>query len=208
MKKKNITYKGKNYNSIKSLCEEKNISYAMVIQRLNKGLTIEEAIDCPKKEHKNGTPIIYKGETYLSIRDLAIKKGIPYHVVLMRLKAGKDIETVIDTPVGELERKNINFKGKNYPTFSKLCKTYNIHPTLVLSRLNMGWSLEDALTKPIRKIKNNYIPKLEYKGKTYPSLKALCDDLNIDYVNTLNRLHRNKTLKEAIETPKRERKVK
>lgn len=203
MKGKKIKYKGIEYSSIKSLCETYKVSYAMVSQRLKNGFTIEDAIEIPLKKHRNGIPVIYKGVQYQSIRSLAHSKNIPYHVVQMRIKKGIDIETAIDTPVGELMGNQIEFKGKLYPSFSNLCKTYNISSSIALSRLNMNWSLEKTLTTPVRKTKNKFIPELIYNGKKYNSLKELCDDVGADYQNTLNRLHRGKNLKESIETPKR-----
>lgn len=206
MKGKKINYKGVEYTSIKALCEKYKVSYAMVSQRLKKGMSIEEAIETPLKKHRNGIPVMYKGKQYQSIRSLAKKKNIPYHVVQMRVKKGMNIEKAIDTPVGELMGNTIEFKGKTYSSFSKLCKEYNISSSIALSRLNMGWSLEKTLTKPIRKTQNNFIPDLTYKGIHYNSLKELCDNVGADYQNTLNRLHRGKDLKTAIETPKRDKK--
>lgn len=203
MKGIKVNYKGVEYSSIKSLCETYKISYAMVSQRLKKGLSVEEAINTPLKEHRNGIPVMYKGKKYPSIRNLANSKNIPYHVVQMRVKKGMDIETAVDTPVGELMGNEIEFKGKIYPSFSKLCKEFKIPSSIVLSRLNMQWSLNKALTTPVRKTKNRFIPELIYNNKQYSSLKALCDDVGADYQNTLNRLHRGKNLKEAIEIPKR-----
>lgn len=206
MKGKKVIYNGVEYSSIKSLCESCNVSYAMVTQRLKTGMSIEEAINIPLKTHRNGIKIVYDGIEYPSIRSLAKAKNIPYHVIQMRLKKGMSIKKAIETPVGELMGNEIVFKNKKYSSFSKLCKAFNIPPSIALSRLNMNWSLEKTLTTPVRKTKNRYIPQLTYNGKDYSSLKVLCDDLNIDYQNTLNRLHRGKTLKEAIETPKRTRK--
>ena len=203
MKGKKVNYRGKEYASIKDVCNEYNVSYAMVSQRLKNGYTIEKAIETPLKKLRNGITVIYKGQEYPSIRNLAKCKGIPYHVVQMRVKKGMSIEKAIDTPVGELMGNEIKFRDKIYPSFSKLCKEFNIPSSIALSRLNMNWSLEKTLTTPVRKTKNRYIPNLVYNGKKYPSLRALCTDINADYQNTLNRLHRGKTLKEAIETPKR-----
>ena len=206
MKGKKITYKGVEYSSIKALCEKYKISYAMVSQRLKKGLSIEEAIETPLKKHRNGITVVYKGKEYQSIRSLANKKNIPYHVVQMRVKKGMSIEDAIDTPVGELMGNKVEFKGKVYSSFSKLCKAYNISSSIAISRINMGWSLEKTLTTPIRKTKNKFIPELDYNGIHYNSLKELCDNIGADYQNTLNRLHRGKDLKTAIETPKRKKK--
>ena len=206
MKGKKVILDGKEYSSIKSLCESYGVSYAMVTQRLKRGMSLENAIKIPLKTHRNGIKIVYNGKEYPSIRSLANEKNVPYHVVQMRLKKGMSIKKAIETPVGELMGNEIIFRNKKYSSFSKLCKAFNIPPSIALSRLNMNWSLEKTLTTPVRKTKNRYIPQLTYNGKDYSSLKVLCDDLNIDYQNTLNRLHRGKTLKEAIETPKRTRK--
>lgn len=200
-----ITYNGKQYSSIKTLCKEKNLSYAMVTQRLKKGLSLKEAIETPLKKHRNGISVFYKGTEYPSLRNLAMSKNVPYHVVQMRVKKGMSVEDAIDIPIGELMGNDIQFQGKKYSSFSKLCKEYNISTTIALSRMNMGWSLEKTLLTPVRKTKNNYIPELLYNNKEYTSLKSLCDDIGADYQNTLNRLHRGKSLKEAIETPKRKR---
>ena len=206
MKGKPVEYKGVTYPSLKDLCTKLDVSYAMVTQRIKKGMSLEDAVEKPLKTHRNGKPVVYKGIEYPSLRQLSKEKGIPYHVAQMRVKKGMDIEQAIDTPVGGLMGNQISFFGKDYNSFAKLCKDYHIPPAIALSRLNMGWSLEKTLFTPVRKTKNKYIPDLSYNGKNYETLKELCDDVGADYQNTLNRLHRGSSLKEAIEKPKRPRK--
>lgn len=203
MKGTHITYNGKDYVSIKQLCEDLNIGYSMVVQRLKLGWSVEEAVETPLKRHRNGMKITYNKKEYPSLRNLAISQNIPYHVLQMRVKNGMSIKKAVETPVGGLMGNETTFKGKTYSSFSKMCKAYDKPSSIVLSRLGMGWTLEKALTTPVRKTKNNYIPDLTYNGKTYKSLKVLCDEVNADYQNALNRLHRGKSLKEAIELPKR-----
>lgn len=203
MKGNSVIYKNKEYASIKKLCNEKNVSYAMVIQRLKLGWSIEDAIDIPVKTHRNGKKVKYNGKDYPSLRSLAISQNIPYHVLQMRVKNGMNIQTAVETPVGELMGNETIFENKTYPSFSKMCREFNISPSIVLSRLSMGWTLDKALKTPVRKTSNHYVPELIYNGKKYKSLKMLCDDVGADYQNTLNRLHRGKNLKDAIEIPKR-----
>lgn len=203
MKGTPVIYKGKSYSSIKQLCEAYGVCYSMVIQRLKLGWTVDAAVDTPLKNHRNGKKIKYEDKEYPSLRNLALSKKMPYHVLQMRVKNGMSIKKAVETPVGELMGNETTFNGKTYPSFSKMCKAYDKPSSIVLSRMGMGWSLERALTVPVRKTKNNFIPDLTYDGKTYKSLKALCDDIGADYQNTLNRLHRGKNLKDAIEIPKR-----
>ncbi len=203
MKGTPVIYKGKNYASIKQLCDDVNVCYSMVIQRLKLGWTVEKAVDTPLKNHRNGKKIKYEQKEYPSLRNLAISQGMPYHVLQMRVKNGMSIKKAVETPVGELMGNKTTFRGKTYSSFSKMCRAYDKPSSIVLSRMGMGWSLDRALTTPVRKTKNNFIPDLTYNGKTYKSLKMLCDDVGADYQNTLNRLHRGKSLKDAIELPKR-----
>lgn len=203
MKGTPISYKNKDYSSIKQLCDDLDICYSMVIQRLKLGWSVEKAVETPLKRHRNGMKISYNKKEYPSLRNLAISQNIPYHVLQMRVKNGMSIKKAVETPVGELMGNKTTFRGKTYSSFSKMCRAYDKPSSIVLSRIGMGWTLERALTTPVRKTKNSYIPDLTYKGKTYKSLKMLCDDVNADYQNTLNRLHRGKSLEEAIELPKR-----
>jgi DNA-binding transcriptional regulator YhcF (GntR family) len=210
MKGIKLSYKGVDYPSLKALCDEYNLSYSMMSQRLKRGVSVEDAVETPLKGHRNGISIKYKDEVYPSMRNLAKVKGVPYHIVQMRMrKKGMSIEEAIDIPVGDLMGDEITYKGKRYSSFSKLCKDYNISPAIALSRRHMGWSLDKILNTPIRKTNNRLdLTNIHYKGKVYPTLRDLCEKMDVNYQNTLNRLHRGKKLEEAIETPVRKKKKK
>ena len=99
-----IHYNGKTYNTLRELTEEYGVKYKTVHARITKQhLTIEEAMNKPfnkKTENKRS----YKNRIYtyagqkVNIKDIVELTGINEDTIRSRIKAGWDIEKIIETP--------------------------------------------------------------------------------------------------------------
>lgn len=68
-----VEYKGKEYPSMKKLCELKSVTTEMVTLRMKKGMSLEEAIDTPKKNASERNPLI-------ATADKTCRKPVPVGV--------------------------------------------------------------------------------------------------------------------------------
>ena len=75
-------------------------------------------------------PVIYNGVKYRSIKELALSNGISYEMLQKRLKAGMDITDALHEP--SRTNKKVMFKGREYPSVTKLAEAENISPSLLM----------------------------------------------------------------------------
>ena len=192
-----ITYKGVEYYSLAGLCREFGLVYQTVWARLDKGMTLEQAIDTPLKRHNN-VPIIYKGKEYDNVKALCIKKNLNPGTIYLRLRQGMTLEQAIDTPIKSVE--SVKFNGVTYSSLKALCEEFGVSYDSIRRRLfQHGMTLEEALSKPIKE--SSCIP-VSYKGRKYKSIKSLCLSTGANYKTVRKRLKRGMTIEEAIDTPK------
>lgn len=82
-----ITYKGKEYSSIKNFCEDMGLPYGIISARLRKGDTLEEAISKPERFVK----VEYKGAERLRF-ELCKEHNISVATFRSRIKSGYSVE--------------------------------------------------------------------------------------------------------------------
>ncbi len=98
-------------------------------------------------------------------------------------------------------------RGNGYPTFSKMCKAYNINPMTVRKRLESGMTTEQALTKPVNKhLTSPQQIVYDHRGTPYKNKSQLCKAYGIRLQTFIIRRRRGMSLQEALETPVREKK--
>lgn len=111
--------------------------------------------------------------------------------------------------------KEFVYHGEKYKCLSKFCEENNIDIELVNHRLNIGWTVEEAIDIPKGTHKKTWVKENEmkkkyhkvlkkgeicYAGKFYPSLRALCEELNILYKYNIikQRIEQGMKIHEAI----------
>lgn len=98
--------------NLSELARKHNITPRRLYKRLERGWTLEEALNIPferKKRILNVTLYDYNGKL-LSVEDIEKKFNIHKKLIYKRLKAGWSIEEVIETPIAKRRMKKINEK--------------------------------------------------------------------------------------------------
>ena len=104
-----LSYNGKSYKSISKIAEDYNISSRLLLKRLNKGWTLEEALSIPKLDNykKLKIPLYKYNDKLYSIKQLAeISNGISESAIRKRLARHWNIDEAVEIPL------SINKKGK------------------------------------------------------------------------------------------------
>ena len=86
MNKKEISYKGDSFKTIKDLARKLNIPYKLLIGRIKAGLPEE------RWGEVNQNQITFKGNEYESINKLSEKINISYNILYRRIKEGLPVE--------------------------------------------------------------------------------------------------------------------
>ncbi len=93
--------------------------------------------------------------------------------------------------------KSILCQGVTYGSVLELAERFRIHPSTVARRLRDGWSPEAAVGIHAKPKRQGHGASVTYKGKQYPNLKALADELQIDVDTFRARLARGYSLEDA-----------
>lgn len=87
-----LEYQGKRYTMMQ-LCEKLGLNYNSVNTRIQKGMSVEEAIDIPSQER-----ITYNGITK-TVSEFAKERGMTYHQLKKRLMRGWTTERALTQPL-------------------------------------------------------------------------------------------------------------
>lgn len=162
---------GREYDSIKSLCNAYGISYDAVKGRMKHGFTLEEALMTEVGYMRKCKD--HLGREYKSVTEMCNAYNINVSTFRHRINNGWKLADALKRPVIDskditgrrLEDDEINtyaidavydHLGKAFTSETAMCKYYNIPIKLFKLRLDSGWTLGEALT-----IKNNIEPNSE-----------------------------------------------
>lgn len=134
----------------------------------------------------------YKGKVYNTKRDLAEALGVNYDTLNMRMSRGLSLAQAVDFK----PKSTIRYKKKEYRSYQDLIDTLKLGLTVNQLQYRLkkcGGSLDKAVSYQVPQT------EVTYKGKTYSSLKKLCDQLGLVYSTVKNRINRQgKSVTEAI----------
>ena len=88
--RKKVVYQGKEYSSIKELCEDLNLPYSIIGNRLRDGYTVEQAVSKPSRY----ATVFYKGKEYLR-KQLCEEHNIPVDTFRSRVANGLSVEEAL-----------------------------------------------------------------------------------------------------------------
>ena len=103
-----VKYKGKEYKSITSACVSLGISREIFYQYKRKGMTAEHAIKQVLKNKKRNNCTDHLGNTFDSIKSMALSYWLPPAVLYTRLNRKWDLEQALTTPDGRSRGKHAN----------------------------------------------------------------------------------------------------
>lgn len=191
-KSKKVIFNGKEYDSIKTLAQSTNTNYLTLLNRLQRGIPVEDAVN---NTFKTGRSIQYNGKQYSSIKELSKDININYATILSRMNDGKSIDEIIAMGNDNPELIKVTYKGKSYNSLTEISNDLNLNYATLLSRIQRGYSIEDAIEKEIQKS----AIKIEYNGQIYDSISALAKKFGIKQQTLNSRIFKQKrTVEEAI----------
>lgn len=134
----------------------------------------------------------YKGKIYRTKRELAEVLGINYDTLNMRMSRGLTLKAAIEFK----PKSTVRFKKCDYNSYQHLINELGLGLTVNQLQYRLkrcGGSLAKAVKYKVPET------EVEYKGKTYSSLKQLCDQKGLVYSTIKNRINRQgKSIEEAI----------
>lgn len=145
-KGKKLKYRDEEYSSGAELCTKKGISYSAFMQRLNKGMTVEEAVDTEIREtvlFKTG--VVVDNIYYATVYDACNAYEERYQTVYQRMRK-YDISFEEAILCGVVKATGYEVFGKSYKTMLAACSAYSVSFRDVHELMISGRSFEDALT--------------------------------------------------------------
>lgn len=135
--RKSVVYNGRKYKSLAQLAREYGIHEGTLSLRLEKGVTLEDAL---KKPSRPSRVYVYQGKEYKSIAELSRVTKVKTETLTAKLKAGLSVDEAVkaSTP-----RKVVGGVG-----LRALAHKAGISHECLRQRLNKGYSLHEALTLP------------------------------------------------------------
>lgn len=150
IKKRERTRKGlenicepKGYSNLKSLCKDFSKNYSVVLKRVNKGLSLDDALDYDRS-------ITVRGKTYTSLSEACKVYGLDYAKVRARLCLGWSLDDALN-PLG---RNVYVIEGKEYRSLRRACIENNLPYEKVRYLVVSGQKSIDEAFSFMRSLKN------------------------------------------------------
>ena len=204
-----IVFQGKTYNLGRYYKKEDAISAREEAEEKLFGEFLNDheiEVNKTEKNKKNKKEIEdYNGVTYSSIEEMCRIHKVPYNVYISRLKIGWTQKKALETPYGCTDHLGNWFKNEK-----EMAKAHGVNYATYRYRKDRGDDLEKRLNPKKEpkhfKIVNNYqfVNEKEctdHTGKKFNSIKEMCEFWGIACDTYCQRLHRGKTLEEALTTP-------
>jgi len=197
-----IDHTGKEYNSLDEMCKHYNISKATLYARLNRGMSLEDALTIPVdkigiKDYRDPS-----GNTYNNIVEICNAYGISKSTVYLRLHKGMSLEDALTLPVDKIGIKDYRDpSGNTYNNIDEICNAYGISKSTVYLRLRKGMSLEDAIKTPVR----NVVGCRDHLGNKYNNVEEMCKYYNISKSALYERINKGMSLEDALTLPVRKK---
>ena len=190
------------------MCKAYQINYGVFWTRTrDMGWSLEKALTTPTRDDSCSDHL---GNRYDSVSKMCAAYNIAKPCYAKRISNGWSIKDALTIPSGNRNPSNKlwtlkgspasksckDYKGNDYPSFTAMCKSYNIPKSTVEARINRhGWSLEEALTIPRNMYIGEYrvaecLKHLNVKFYHDCTIKTIFADLgiSIDWTDCLSEL--------------------
>lgn len=197
-------HKGTEYSSVSEMCKAYNIGRSTFQQRIQKGMSLEEALTAPlcKSSARANKCVDYLGNEYSSEAKMCEKYGINFFTYRERKMKGWSIEDCLTKsladPSQRFSKECVDHKGNKYKSEADMAKAWGITPRILATRKSHGWTLEEALTTPLKDVSQT-----DHKGNVYPTLYAMCDAYGLSVSTYQRRKSAGWSLEKALTTPGR-----
>lgn len=187
---------GKTYESQEAIYRDFKLDAEMLKYRLDKGMSVEEALGVEKYMHSGNSLVIeHGGLVYNSLSELCSVRGYKYSRVYSWMKKGYSLDDALKkAKKSDRALIEIEVEGVLYPSISSAAKHYGLSPAKVVARLNTGWTIRQAFDLAPR----NRVHRERNKSVVRPSVAGYHDTRNVslDYdmvksskVNFIHNIH-------------------
>lgn len=181
--------------NLRQIAEHFDIKRQTLSYRLNKGFTIEEAVNTTVRKLEKFKIYTINGFTGTLIQ-IAEHFNIKYSTLFNRMNnLGWSIEKAVNTPIKEQKQKECEIKTYTVNNFTgnltQIAKYFDINAETLRNRINkQGMSIEEAVNTPVEE---TYM----VNGFT-GNLTQIAEHFNINYRTLYGRLRKGFTIEEAI----------
>lgn len=142
-----------------------------------------------------GKHIEFRGKVYKSYSELSRDYGFSTAYLSKWLSRGMSLEEIVSNYKGK--KVIVDHLGVKYSCLGEMLNKYGITLKAYKKRSYRGWSLERTLTTPI---KDTQVATecVDFNGKVFPSMKALCNEYGVSHASILYHTRRGKTTEEAL----------
>ena len=158
-----ITYNGKTYRSVQQLCVSLGVIRQSVTRYIQKGMSIEQAIERVQKNKKRFSCTDHLGNEFKSMVDMAKFHHMPYSAIFNRLSHKWSVEKALTTPLTTHSRRYncTDHLGNEFESKRAMAEFYNIPYRMLISRFEIGWDIKKALTTPAGKSRGKYASNIQ-----------------------------------------------
>ena len=143
------THNNKSYDFLAKLAKDSGIAHTTLLQRIDNGLSVEEAV---AKGRASCTQLVINGVKFESISAAAKHFNILPGTLSARITKNKwspeeavGLKPRIKQTPKERKTTPVTVEGVEYPSTFSAARAYNFKPQLITKRLNKGLTIEQAL---------------------------------------------------------------
>lgn len=210
---------GNRFKSVNQFCNFYGIRHSQYQYHISKGRTVDDIVNIVEARRyahinkiepvlqKSGKRIEFEDKQFDSIKSLCHAYNVKLNTFYRRKERGFTLEECIygrhkKSNDDQHKSKHIVYDhlGNEFKNTYDMCEHYGVNFSTFRARKRKGLPLDKCLSS---NRSHEYGTRLEifYMGKTYPSLKKLCDSYNINYHNFYSyRQNHRLSLKEALDS--------
>lgn len=189
---------GNEFNTIRDLCRHYDIDEQTVRQRLDRGMSLEDALKVTDKQKaKRQNVMDHLGNEFSSLEMMLNIYNTDKSTYTDRMTEHWSLEKALTTRTAKPGKMiAVDHKNKRYYSTYEMCKEYNVNLSTFLYRRKHGWTLKGALTTPDGKD-----GAVDHLGNRYASAEAMLKAYNINSSTFRERISKGMGLKDALTTP-------
>ena len=203
MSKTCTDHRGNTYPSKTVMAQAYGMSFTQLAHRLTKGMSLEQALTTPVKEHVRTVTDCF-GQTFASISAAARFYGLQTETLAHKLRKGASFAEVSRQLSGSSKEANItDHQGQIFQSQKAMAEHWGIKPLMYSDRIRNGWTKEEALTIPPggRRDGKNGKKCCDHEGREFASLRLMAEYWHISPKILSKRQRSGWPLKDALTLP-------
>lgn len=190
-----VDHLGNTYANVKAMCDAYNIGPDTFQYRIDKGISLKEALTKPHKR-RTGKVKDHLGNEYPSEKAMYTSYGLNKRTFKSRIsESGMSLEKALTMPKNSYVVKD--HLGNEYPSKTAMCNAYGISDTTFANRQKKGMTLEEILTTKVpNQISERHNERVtDPFGKEFKSITEMCRFYHVKY-DTFSKYFRSGHTKE------------